>query len=433
MLPVFRNVDAEAKVPGVPGDRPRLWIVGRGELSSRRRLGPAVRLLAMARMAKSVGLEPVVVLDTVEEGLEEGLSVRPLGAFRWSEVSPRDRVVVSAHLPWRLLVPLLRSSLAFDVDSHGIGAVEGMESPGGLAAWRLFQGRRRTALRLRILLHRCDKIYLSTPEQTAFLGGMLFRESSRRDVALASDLPKKVLYAPMGLNAGTFLQVPAGSPWPPAVGQRPVFLWGGGIWSWFDIPTLLEAFAILRARGSEAVLYFLAGTNPSGLASQDEPVEAARRKARELGLLGENVFFHDGMASPAQLPLFLQSSRCGILANPLKLESVVSWRTRLLDLLWVGRPAVVCGSDPLACRMAQAGAAIIAPAGDADALAQAVSRMCDDASAWKASCEAALSLAPELDWHQTLSEVVEWWQLWPKVAPPSPTCWSAILRCVMGA
>jgi len=43
----------------------------------------------------------------------------------------------------------------------------------------------------------------------------------------------------------------------------------------------------------------------------------------------------------------------GIMSNGPYLESYCSWRTRLLDLLWVDKPVVTSGFDPLSAKMAE--------------------------------------------------------------------------------
>lgn len=409
----------------------RLWIVGRGELTKAKRLGPSIRLLAFAKLARKLGIQPVIVVDRIEPGAFPEIELVALDRFDWKMVDPHDKIVVTPHLPWRLLFPLLHGRWRFDVDSHGIGALEGMESGHGTASWRLFQGRRRTALRLRILLHACEKIYLSIPEQLTFLGGCLFRESSAVDIRLASTLPEKAIYAPMGVNSDLFPSDPP-SVWPKEFEQRPVFLWGGGIWSWFDIPTLLQAFAHLSEQGSSAILYFLAGKNPSGLSNQDAPVQLAREEAARRGLLGKNVFFHDSSASPDSLPSYLAGCHAGILTNPDRLESIGSWRTRLLDLLWAGKPAVVSGHDPLSRRMAEAGCAIAVPTGDAVALAKAVQTLIDDNELWNRSSQASRDLASKLGWSSTLASVEAHWSIPRPFTPRDPAPLIPILRCLVG-
>jgi len=404
------------------------WFLGRGSLTPAQRLGPAVRLLEMARRASDAGLCTTIAMDHVQLD-EEGISTAHLDRRILPRIRPGDALVVSPHLPWPVLFPLLRSRIPFDVDSHGLGAAEGMETDTGLPGWRLFQGRRRSALRMRLLLHRCHRIYLSIPEQTAFLGGSLFRESTANDIRLASRLPEKVVYAPMGASERPFPD--ESSPYG-FLGDRPVLLWGGGIWSWFDIPTLLRAFAHLSSRGHPAALYFLAGANPSGLSSQDSPFQRAKGMASQMGLLDSSVFFHPSSVSPEQLPRYLGACRAGILSNPPRLEALLSWRTRLLDLLWAGKPAVVSGSDPLTERMVSEGAALAVPAGDHEALADAIARLCDDADLVRTCGGAAQRMGKSLGWSSTLSQVVGFWSDPGSWSPSAPAPGRSILRVLAG-
>jgi len=143
-----------------------------------------------------------------------------------------------------------------------------------------------------------------------------------------------------------------GNPWPypGAMRNRRIFLWGGGIWNWFDVPTLLEAFALLQENGSSAALFFLGGRRLSGREEHERPIRAALEKASSLGILDRSVFFNERAAQPQELPGYLEHCVAGAMSNPASFESATSWRTRYLDLLWAGKPLVVSGSDPLAER-----------------------------------------------------------------------------------
>lgn len=383
----------------------------------------------MARQAREAGLRPVIVLDRVEFD-EDGVETAILSPAVLTRIQTGDPLVISPHLPWPVLAPLLRGHLSFDVDSHGLGALEGMESSDGTPGWRRFQGRRRTSHRLALLLRHGSCTYLSVPEQTTFLGGMLFRSGRLRDANLASRLPERIVYAPMGISARPFHGDPVD--WGPKIGNRPVFLWGGGIWSWFDIPTLIGAFSRLARRGHPAVLYFLTNSNPSGLNSQDVPVRDAIRCAENAGILGTSVFFHQGTVSPTELPGYLAGCRAGILSNPRRLESLASWRTRLLDLLWAGKPAIISGTDPLSERMAECGAAFQVEAGDQEGLADAIERMCGDQVGWSSSCARSSELGGRLKWDTTLAGPRARWTNPSHWTSRPSVQWREIARCLLG-
>jgi glycosyltransferase involved in cell wall biosynthesis len=176
-----------------------------------------------------------------------------------------------------------------------------------------------------------------------------------------------------------------------------------------DIPTLLEAFKILHERGESACLFFLTRSNPSMVRSQDTPAQTAWKLARELQIEGVNVFFNEKKATPNDLPGYLEHCRSGILSNPERLESIGSWRTRLLDLLWSGRPAVVSGWDPLAQQMIDAKCAYIVESGNPADLASAISEMTAASNSdYDMMCFNSFSLGQKYLWEKNLAAYQNW-------------------------
>lgn len=348
----------------------RLWLLNRGRIG-KILLGPSVRSIEMARAAVSRGFEVHLCMDGCEGSLPAGVQFHALSADSIRAIAPGDRILTTIFLDVRCLRALLDSSHSFDVDFYCVGALENLATESGLSSVRLFQGRRRTARRYRWLLESANRILVSNPEQIAFLGGTLFADGHGNACATATSLPSRSLVVPMGVSGHPF---PTGSPnpYPKEIQERRIYLWGGGIWAWFDVATLLKAFALLKNRGSDACLFFLTGSNPSGLSSQNAPAEKAIELARELEILGTHVYFLEGGVSPRALHSYLEHCWAGAMSNPGSLESLGSWRTRYLDLLWAGKPLVCSGKDPLGALMERHGLAHCVPAGDVAALADAL-------------------------------------------------------------
>lgn len=371
----------------------RLFVVSRQDFGSVL-LGPAARQLEIARGGILGGVETFVVGNSCTRELPEGVSFLPLSGYDPLASRPGDALVVNAYMGGRWLYRLLRSQVPFHADLYCVTATEILPSLDALSGLKAWHQRWRRVLRYAALCSRAETVYVSNTHQAALLGGMIFSLPGRTAQKLAFSLPSRIVVAPMTPQERTF-PIGNASPYPPALAGRPVFLWGGGIWKWFDVETVLEAFAILRDRGSRAALFFLAGRNPSNHAEQDEPHRQAREMAQALGLLGDNVFFNDSSVGPGELPAYLEHCHAGVLANGAHMESLASWRTRQLDLLWAGKPAVVAGEDPLSRRMADAGAGWVAPAGDATALAVRIEASLEP-SMHRRACEASRSLAPRI-------------------------------------
>jgi glycosyltransferase involved in cell wall biosynthesis len=354
----------------------KAWILANGTLDAPL-LGPMIRVLEMARQAELAGLAVTVLLDEQKDRTRSGnLEIKPLTLDALKAIAPGDATIASAHLHPRFLKQLVKSGIAFDADLYCVTPYEHIELNHPFHPLRVFQSRRRSVRRFQLLLEHAERVYLSNPQQLNFLGGMLFSRGTAHACELAASLPKRCMILPMGCNPGTTPATHA-SPYPPELAGRPIFFWGGGIWSWFDTATLIEAFRLLSERGSDAALFFLTGANPSSIRAHDAPAERTRNAARQSGLAGKSIFFATTPVGPSELPGYLAHCHAGIMANPPRLESFGSWRTRLLDLIPHGKPLVTSGYDPLSQELQLAGACTMVPSEDPVALADAIQSLCD--------------------------------------------------------
>lgn len=372
-----------------------VWLLAQGSLDGII-LGPTLRVVQMARLAKQAGHEVVIALEDGREGRFEEMRTCRLTPESVRVIKPKDVIVAVATLHPAIFKAILGFRLGFDLDLYGLGALEHLEMDHPYTPRQVFQSRRRLRRRYRILSEHAERIYLSDPQQLAFLGGTIIADGLRSSAILASRLPEKSLLLPMGVPASSPGDSP--SPFPSRFADRPVFLWGGGIWSWFDIDTLLEAFRILRDRGSPAALFFICGSNPSKSAAHDGPVRRALETSRDLGLLDSNVAFHQTGVLPSDLPAYLQHCAAAVMSNPRRLESLGSWRTRLLDPLAYGKPVVTAGYDPLSDRLAGSGAALVSPSGDAGALADQIDRFCGSPKLRETMSDASRREAKAFSW-----------------------------------
>jgi glycosyltransferase involved in cell wall biosynthesis len=382
----------------------RLWLLS--EQSWRTvRLGPLERMLAFARLGQETGLEPHLALGGgIAAPPEDNITLEQLHPRILSRIAPGDAVITSIFLPPRMLLALLDSQIPFHADFYCVSALEGMESASGLSRLRLLQGRNRTVARYRMFAQRAETLYFSNTSQMEFVGGTIFSSHREAHHAWVSRLPERCVVAPMGVRAEPFL-TGAPNPYPDTIQGRPVFLWGGGIWHWFDVPTLLESFRILQERHEPAALFFLVDCNPSGEPTQDSAPRKAIAHAQELGLLGKSVFFHSGAVLPEHLPAYLEHCTAGILSNASNLEAHASWRTRYLDLIWAGKPILVNRSDTLAQRLESEGAAQIHHPGDATGLADKISNLTKDSKLRSRLSERAVDLRVKYATTRTLEPI----------------------------
>lgn len=180
-------------------------------------------------------------------------------------------------------------------------------------------------------------------------------------------------------------------------------LWNGGIWSWLDAPTAIRAVARLRERRPRVRLVFMGA---STAAPARRAAEAAQELARELGLLGDGIVFHDRWVPYAERAAWLLDADCAISTHVDHLETRFSSRTRLLDCFWAGLPVVCTRGDELATRVEREDLGATVPPGDAEAVAVALERILERGRA--AYGERLASAARELTWPQVAAPLLRW-------------------------
>ncbi len=127
----------------VPLEQPRkVWILGPGTLEGLV-LGPTLRLVQMARLARSGGGEPILAMEDGREGQFEGIRTCALTPSLLELIQPGDAVVAVATLHPRLIKALLDTGRGFDLDLYGLGALEHMELEHPYTDRQVFQSRRR--------------------------------------------------------------------------------------------------------------------------------------------------------------------------------------------------------------------------------------------------------------------------------------------------
>ena len=98
------------------------------------------------------------------------------------------------------------------------------------------------------------------------------------------------------------------------------------------------------------------------------------------------------------------------------LETAFSFRTRVLDYLWASLPVVATQGDSFAALIETEGFGLTVPAGDAEALADALLRLLDD-EGLAATCRSrSAEVAKRLTWSAALRPLLEFCRA-PRRAP----------------
>ncbi len=155
-----------------------------------------------------------------------------------------------------------------------------------------------------------------------------------------------------------------------------VLLWGGGIYNWFDVPTLIRALALAVERAPRLRLVFMSAAHPNpGIPPQMWMPERARALAESLGLLNTHVFFNSEWVPYDERGSWLLDADCGVSTHYDRVETRYSFRTRVLDYLWAGLPLVVTEGDGFADLVSQRRLGWVVPPEDVPALAEALVEM----------------------------------------------------------
>ena len=233
--------------------------------------------------------------------------------------------------------------------------------------------------------------------------------------------------------------VPFGIPEDPPVHERPairgvvpgiedgdeVVLWGGGIYNWLDPLTLVRAVDRLRRRRPHVRLVFLGLRHPNPAVPRMRMASEVEELSAALGLTGSHVFFNREWVPYNDRQNHLLEADVGVSTHLEHVETAFSFRTRVLDYLWASLPIVTTEGDALSDLVAARGAGLSVPAGDVDALENALFRLLDD-DELRAACRAhATAVTAELTWPVALRPLLEFCRA-PRRAPDrllAPQAW----------
>ena len=195
-----------------------------------------------------------------------------------------------------------------------------------------------------------------------------------------------------------------------------VILWGGGIYNWFDPLTLIKAIDLLRQRRDDVRLFFLGTRHPNPHVPEMRMAVAARELAAELGLVGTHVFFNEDWVAYEDRHNYLCDADIGVSTHLDHVETAFSFRTRILDYLWASLPIVATRGDALADLIESEHLGLTVPAGDVEALADALFRLVDD-DELNALCRKNVSrVGPDMSWSHALEPLLEFCRK-PRRAP----------------
>jgi len=363
--------------------------------------GVGSRMVALARVLVEAGHQVTLAIpnDPTEAELTDRrirvLHGEPdrLGAL----AQGHDWVLLHGHLGNHYLAQ--RHDLPVVVDLYDPFLIENLHYHRELG----FEPYRTDHATWRLQMSRGDLFLCSSEEQRLYYLGWLTALGRVNPVSTERDpsLRGLIVELPFGTPDGDPPQPPPRREVLEGVAEDAPVLYFGGIYDWYDPLLVLEALPRLLAGDCRTVVVFVEHPHP-----ELTPLATAARTrdvARDRGWLGREVRFEAWRAYDRRFEL-AQVSDLAVVTHRQGLETDLSLRTRLVDLLWLGLPVVVTEGGTMANVVRRTGAGETVPAGDAETLAAAVRRLLADA-----------------DWRHLASEAGRRWaaeRTWSRVAAP---------------
>ena len=172
--------------------------------------------------------------------------------------------------------------------------------------------------------------------------------------------------------------------WPGIEKNDTIFIWNGVIIEWYDVDTLIRAFARVSQQRSDLKLFFLGTEHPDnpgvpklqGLGGGT--VRAALQLCQELGVLNRSVFFNFDWVDYDDTANYLSEADVGVCTYFNNVETRFAFRSRYADLLWAQLPIICTEGDVWAEEVTSRPLGTAVPEQDEDALVSAILRLADD-------------------------------------------------------
>ncbi len=385
----------------------RLLIIS-AELTGTRMAGPAGRAVELA-LALSSEFEVTLAApgeSTVPPGYD--LELRrydPDHPRSFASALTGSDAALAPPLAPALASVLHRAGVPWIADLVNPEPFEGLEFGRGLPALRRRAHETLRADRLAFAARGAAAFVCAHERQRDMWLGFLAAHRRLDGSRYASDrtLERLLALVPNGISA-----TPPSPAEPPALRgvQVPadslIAIWNGGLWDWLDPLTVIEAIAILRARDPRWALVFLGSERPAGPRHMTMH-ERARALAAERGMLDMRaVHFEPGWTAYNERGARLLEADVGVCAHPASAEIRFAARTRMLDLVWAGLPAVASRGDEWSERIDAEGLGVTVPPGNVEGFADALVATVADRGAYREPLTAA---AAQRTWERVIAPV----------------------------
>ena len=226
---------------------------------------------------------------------------------------------------------------------------------------------------------------------------------------LGPDLSGLVAVVPFGTPAAAVVR--AGPAAPARTHARPDRRRRGARLGWRHLRVVRPRHAVAGGGPARARRPPGSGCSSWAQPTRSRAVRTAASAAREprhgAGADPGTVCFADGWVPYDERDGWLAAADIGVSTHHEHVETEFSFRTRVVDYLWAGLPVVSTGGDELAERVTAAGAGATVPAGDVEALIEALRPLAEDAERRATMGRRAAELGAELAWSRVAAPLAE--------------------------
>jgi len=366
--------------------------------------GVGTRFLTLARVLAQAGHE--VSLAVPNDPDEADLSVDRVTVVRadpetlGSQADGHDWVLLHAHLGNHYLSQ--RDDLPVVVDLYDPFLVENLHYHRELG----FEPYATDHATWRLQMARGDLFLCSSEEQRLYYLGWLSALGRVNPLTLESDatLDHLIVELPFGTPSESPLAPPPRADILPDLDDDAPLLYFGGIYDWYDPEVVLEALPMLLDRDPKTTVIFVEHPHPE--LTPQAVAARVRELAERKGWLGSTVRFEPWRRYERRFDL-AQVCDLAVVTHRPGLETDLSLRTRLVDLMWLGLPTVVTAGGTMARVIGEVGGGLVAAPGDADAVGSAVIELLSDDGLREQAAAAARTWAAGRTWNTVAAPLLE--------------------------
>ncbi len=375
--------------------------------------GPAIRCWEMARILAGAGHQVRLTVPARSDRQSGDFAIHVATERSMAEGERWADVIVVQGLVLTRYPVLAWTQKRLVVDLYDPFPIETLEMHAGRSL-ELQEAQFWPALSTLLVQMRIGDLYLCASErQRDFWMGTLLAANRLNPTILSQDrtVRRLIELAPFGISA----EEPAHSGTPAIKGVLPgigadarVVIWAGGVYNWFDPLSLLRAWPAVVERIPAARLVFLGLRHPNPTNPEMEMAQRALDLADGLGVRDKTVYFNTSWVPYDRRQDYLLEADLGVSTHFERLETRLSFRTRILDYIWAGLPIVATEGDSFAEWIERTGTGRVVGYEDRDGIVAAVTSLLGEQAQYDGAARRLRAERPSFTWECALRPLVEY-------------------------